>query len=91
MYDELKDKGLEIVAVNRGDTAEQIQKYVREEKFSFPIVMAGSGEQYTLGKAYGVNVYPTNFLVDESGKIVWRGLGFNETVLRNALAKLGVK
>lgn len=53
--------------------------------------MGGSGEQYTLGKAYGVQAYPTNYLVDSDGKVAWRGVGFNEPELREALAKLGVE
>jgi hypothetical protein len=77
--------------VNRGDTKEQILQYVSQGKFSFPIVMGGSGNQYTLGKAYGVQVYPTNYLIDPDGKVAWRGLGFNEPALREALAELGVE
>lgn len=91
MYDGLKSKGLEIVAVNNSDTKEQVLRYVRQGKFTFRIVMGGSGAQYTLGKAYGVMAYPTNYLVDESGKIVWRGVGFNEAGIREALAALGVQ
>lgn len=77
--------------MNRGDPKDQIQKYVRQGKFTFPIVMGGDGAQYTLGKAYGVQAYPTNYLVDASGKVAWRGVGFDEPALRAALAKLGVE
>ena len=35
--------------------------------------------------------YPTNYLIDADGKIVWRSVGFNEEDLRAALAKLGLK
>jgi thiol-disulfide isomerase/thioredoxin len=91
LYEELKGKGLEVVAVNHGDSAEVINKYATENKFSFKIVMGGQGDSYTIGKTYGVKVYPTNYLVDADGKIVWRGVGFSETKLREALEKLGVK
>lgn len=53
--------------------------------------MGGQGDSYTVGKTYGVQVYPANYLVDAEGKIVWRGVGFNETKLREALEKLGVR
>ena len=87
----MKEKGLEIVAVNANDSEAVITKYVNENKFTFKIVRGGSGEEYTLGKAYGVQAYPTNYLVDSTGKIVWRGIGFNEAALRDALAKLELK
>ena len=63
-----------------------------DNKFSFKMVMGGEGEKYTLGKAYGVQAYPTNYLVDaEDGKILWRSVGFDERGLRDALAKAGIK
>lgn len=55
-------------------------------------MLGGQGEKYTLGKAYGVQGYPTNYLVNaEDGKILWRSIGFDERGLREALAKAGVK
>jgi thiol-disulfide isomerase/thioredoxin len=91
MYDELKDKGLELVAVNASDTEKQILDYVQEGKFTFKIVMGGETYQDTLAKAYGVQAYPTNYVVDENGKVLWRGVGFNEQAIRAALAKAGVQ
>jgi hypothetical protein len=57
----------------------------------FKIVMGGSGEKYTLGNAYGVQAYPTNYPVDRNGVVVWRSAGFNEEALPEALAKLGLQ
>lgn len=53
--------------------------------------MGGAGENYTAGKAYGVQAYPTNYLVAPDGKILWRSVGFDEGGLRAALEKAGVK
>ena len=79
------------MAVNNGDTVPRVQTYVQEGKFTFPIVMGGRGADYTLGKAYGVQAYPTNYLVGPDGKVLWRGVGFNEDALRQALAEAGLK
>ena len=70
-----------------------IQKYVAENKFTFPIILAGSGGsgEYALAKSYGVEAYPTNYLVDADGKVVFRSVGFNEAGLKAALEKLGIK
>ena len=46
---------------------------------------------FALCKTYGVQAYPTNYLVTSDGKIAWRGVGFNEDALRSALEKIGVK
>jgi thiol-disulfide isomerase/thioredoxin len=40
LYGEFKDKGLDLIAVNRGDNKESIAKYVAENKLTFKIAMA---------------------------------------------------
>jgi peroxiredoxin len=90
LYDELKDKGLELIAVDANDTVEAVNKFMEDNKYTFKVVMGGRGEQYTLGKAYGVPGYPTNFLVDADGKIIYVGVGFSEErfkELREAVEK----
>jgi hypothetical protein len=79
------------VAVNANDEESVILKYVAEGKFTFPIVMGGGGSNYAVGKAYGVQAYPTNYLVGPDGKVLWRGVGFDEDGLRKALAAAGLK
>jgi hypothetical protein len=79
------------VAVNAFDEEEVIRKYVSENRLGFKIVMGGSGEQHDLGKAYGAQAYPSNYLVDSNGVVVGRSAGFDEEALREALAKLGLE
>lgn len=91
LYEEKKDQGFELVAVNSSDPEDVIQKYVQENKFTFKVVMGAQGETFPLGDAYGVMVFPTNYLIGPDGNILWRGAGFNEAALRAALEKAGVK
>ena len=77
--------------MNYSDTKEKINQYVDENKFTFRVVMGGSRETYTSGPAYGVQAYPTNYLLDADGKVVWRSVGFDEAGLRAALEKIGLK
>jgi len=89
LYSELKDKGLELIAINHGDSADTITNYIKEGHFTFDIVMGG--EEGSVFKDYGVQAFPTNYVLDPDGKVVWRGVGFDETSIRAALEKLGVK
>jgi hypothetical protein len=79
------------VAVNAFDPDDRVAKYIKDNNFTFRVVMGGEGEKYTLGKAYGVQAYPTNYLVGPDGKVLWRSVGFDERGLRDALARAGVK
>jgi peroxiredoxin/outer membrane lipoprotein-sorting protein len=92
LYEELKDKGLEVVAIDSNDDKTLVNKYVSEGRFSFPIGLDDdAGEHHGVAAKYGISLYPTSYLVDQDGKIVARFIGFNEKDLREALEKLGVK
>ncbi len=82
-----------MIAIDHGDSADIINKYVAEQKFPFLIGMGGpsGGKDYGVFEQYGVQTYPTNYVLAPDGKVVWRGIGFDEPAIRAALAKLGVK
>ena len=79
-----------MVAVNNGDKAEAINKYVAEGGFTFPIVQGERGENSVFSR-YGVQAYPTNYLLDGEGNVVYRSVGFDEAGLRKALERLDLK
>ncbi len=75
-----------------GDPAETIRKYAQQGKFSFPIGMDSTGGKTASVVAnYGVNAFPTNYVVDSEGKVAFRCIGFDEKGIRSALARLGVE
>jgi thiol-disulfide isomerase/thioredoxin len=95
--DAYKAAGLEVLAVNAGDAEEKIQQYFRSQGLSLKSTIgaaAGAGSSPSphevLGQ-YGVRAFPTNYLVDKDGKVAWRGVGFDEKALRDALNALGLR
>jgi hypothetical protein len=79
--------------VNRGDAPERIRQYMSENGFRFPVLLGRSADGRTsdvFGR-YGVRAFPTNYLLDASGNVVFRSVGFDEAGLRSALAGLGLK
>ena len=46
---------------------------------------------YGIFSDYGVQAYPTNYVVDSTGNVVFRCVGFDEAGIKKALADLGVK
>jgi hypothetical protein len=91
MYDEFKDKGFLIVALNGMDDKDTIQKYITENKFTFTIGMKEGAEKYNVDEQFGVMAYPTNYLIGPDGKVLFRCVGFDEPGIRKALEKAGVK
>ena len=82
-----------MVAINGMDSKETIRKYFDENKFTFKAGLTGksTGAAYDIAGKYGVMAYPTNYLLDPNGKVLWRGVGFNEQELRAALKKAGLE
>ena len=87
----MKDKGLNLVAVNLGDSDEVINKYVKEGGFAFPIVKGEKKQAGSVFEKYGVQAFPTNYLLDKDGNVVFRSVGFDEEGLRKALEGMGLK
>ncbi len=89
VYEDLKSKGFEVIALNLNDSSELINSYVSAKKLTFKVGMCTEDDD--VWKEYHVPRCPTNYLLDSEGKIVWRKAGFEETELRDALKALGVQ
>jgi thiol-disulfide isomerase/thioredoxin len=91
LYETLKAKGLEIVAVNLGDSEEAVNKYLADNPLPFPVVLGGVGDHATVAQSYQIQVFPTSYLLAADGKVLWSSRGFDETALRKALAEQGLR
>ena len=79
-----------MISVNQGDSPKVINDYVKQGKFNFPIAMNAKGGP-DVAKLYGVQAYPTNYIIGRDGKVVARFVGFDEAGMKNELKKLGFK
>jgi peroxiredoxin len=66
LYQRMKDKPFEILAIDVGENREDILKFITMMKTTFPVLLDRDGTIYNEWKVY---VYPTNFLIDKNGKI----------------------
>lgn len=75
LYQKYKRDGLVILAVNLGESAEQVSAYVARHGLSFPHVMdpGAKAEQ-----AFAIQATPTNYLVDRRGRLVAGGMGYRD-------------
>lgn len=96
LYAGLKDKGLDVVAINHGDRPADVAKFVAEYGLTFPVLLGGptADDGSDVAARYGVRGYPTSLLLDPSGKVVWYKVGYGDDQadkVREELGKLGVK
>lgn len=88
LFKEYEKRGVSVLAVNFGDTPETIAAYFEKEKFTMTPLRQRKDE---LGRAFGVRVYPTNYVIGPDGRVAYRAVGFDESDLRSALEKVAPK
>lgn len=69
-----KNKGLEVIGIE-GDgrsNLDQIKKFKQDYNLNYLTLIGGKD----ISKKYGVRAYPTFFLIDKSGKIIYAHLDF---------------
>jgi thiol-disulfide isomerase/thioredoxin len=72
VYQILKNKGLEILAVNLGDSKSKVSAFMKENKLSFPAVL---DEKSVTGSSYSVRAIPTTYIIDRRGLVIARIVG----------------
>ena len=74
LYDELSDKGLEIIGVAMSyDPPNQVMELINQRRVSYPIALDVDG---AIAKAFdNVMLTPTSFLISPDGKIVKHKIG----------------
>ena len=75
LYQIYKEDGLAVLAVNMGETPEQVQAYIEKHGLSFPHVM---DPEARAEQAFGIQATPTNFLIDRRGHVVAGGMGYRD-------------
>lgn len=88
LYKQLKPQGLELISVDDGDDAKTILKDAKSNGFNYLLAMNGK-DKMNLLDLYGVDAFPTNYILDANGKIITTIVGFDEEALRAALTKAG--
>jgi peroxiredoxin len=87
--DELKDKGLVILAVNVGQGREHVLELKREYHLTMPLLLDDKKE---IAEKYGVTGLPTSFYLDRAGKIREKQIGWlTEQQVRTTFEKIAAE
>lgn len=86
LYMAAKDNGLAVLIINKGDdTIPQIKSFLKASKLTIPC--AANGEKAV--KLYGVQGYPTNYLITPDGKIAHSSSGYGEESFQRLVDDVG--
>lgn len=80
-----QDDRLTVLGVAQ-DSPNVTRSFIRRIGLSFPILV--EGDEYPVSKEYGIEATPTVFLIDQSGNVVWQGMGFQKDALNELSDKI---
>jgi thiol-disulfide isomerase/thioredoxin len=72
VYQKLKNKGFEILAVNLGETKGEVSEFIKKYNLNFPAVL---DERDITSDYYNIQAIPTTYIIDRRGLIIARLVG----------------
>ncbi len=87
MQAQLRGRGFEILSINIGDDENKVNSIWHDGQLSMRALLHGD----KIAEQYRVQAIPTNYLVGSDGRILARFMGFDESGIRQALAKAGLR
>jgi len=79
LYEKYSDQGFILLGINStdSDVKENLKNFLEKRNITYPVLLA----ERELDKSYNVTGYPTMYILDKSGKIVYAEIGFGETLV----------
>ena len=76
LYERYKDQGFEVVAVEAKRDTERAKKFIEEKGLSYTLLENGEEDAEVVGSTFKVRSFPSSFLIDRDGKVMYFHLGF---------------
>ena len=79
------DHGLTVWGVAQ-DSPNVSRSFIRRVGLTFPVLV--EGDEYPVSREYAIDATPTVFLIDQSGNVVWQGMGFQRAAIEELSGKI---
>jgi cytochrome c biogenesis protein CcmG/thiol:disulfide interchange protein DsbE len=76
LYEQYKDQGFEVIAVEAKRDTERAKKFIEEKGLTYTVLENGEDDQEIVGSIFKVRSFPSSFLIDREGKVMYFHLGF---------------
>lgn len=78
LYQKYQDQGFQVIAVESQRDRKRATEFIAKNNLTYPCLENGEGEAEFVFNTFQVSGYPTSFLIDGDGKILYMHLGFSE-------------
>jgi thiol-disulfide isomerase/thioredoxin len=77
LHNKYKNKGLKVIGIDPYDKdTYDLSRFVSRHGITYPVLL----ENEDARRKYGIQGYPTIFLLDKSGKIIYQNMGYNKNL-----------
>ena len=76
LYETYKDQGLNVVVVDGKADTERAVKFIEKHGLTYTALENGEGDAEIAKGIFNVRGYPTSFLIDREGRVMYSHLGF---------------
>ena len=91
LFEKYKDQGFEVVAVDGKRDTERATKFIEEKGLTYTFLENGEDDAEIVNNIFKVRGYPSSFLIDRDGNVMFYHLGFeagDEEHLEEEILKL---
>jgi len=87
IYEEWSDKGLEVLAINKGESSAKVEEFIQSHTLSFTVLL---DTKQDVAQRYNITGIPTTFFIDKDGIIQDKVIGAfqNKAQIENRLSKI---
>ena len=78
LYQTYREQGFEIIAVESQRDRKRAVKFIAKNQLSYPCLENGDGDAEFIYQTFKVSTYPTSFLIDGEGRILFVHVGFDK-------------
>jgi len=77
LYEQYKDEGFEVVAVDTNRESELATAFIEKNGLTYTLLEDGEGDLAVGSGTFGVHEFPSSFLIDRDGRVVYFHVGFD--------------
>ena len=72
VYQQYKDKGLVVLAVDLGEDKDTVKNFIKENNYNFKVLL---DSDQSIAEQYNISAIPVSYFIDKDGKIVAKKVG----------------
>ena len=76
LQNKFKNKNFKLISINSYDSKEDVNWFCNKHKADYPVLLNGK----SVAEKYGVSGFPTFFIIDKAGKIIYSKAGYDESI-----------